>query len=165
MFCDGCGTQLQESQRFCSSCGKPIGIAVVPRQSGRVSQHRQLLGILWTVYSCFTLLAAGVLFVLANTLFPQFARQPTSGQSHISLVFLQPLLSFISVVILVKAGLGMAAGIGLLQRNHWARQIAILVAFIALISIPFGTALGIYTIFVLMSESAEEEYAKISLAA
>jgi hypothetical protein len=164
MFCDGCGTELQESQRFCSSCGKAVGIAMVrPQNGGRVSSHLQLLGILWTVYSFFTLIAGGVLFVMANTFFVNFRGGTMPGQPPMN--FLQPLLSFVGVAILCKALLGLIAGIGLLQRQHWARMIAIVAAFLALISIPFGTALGIYTIFVLMSQNAEREYAKIAPAA
>src|SRR5205085_10645393 len=123
MFCDGCGTQLQESQRFCSSCGKPVGIAVVPYSSSRVASHRQLLGILWVVYSFLVFLGGGVLFVMANTFFVNFNSKPP-------LNFLQPLLSFVSVAIVCKAVLGVIAGVGLLQRQHWARLIAIVSAFL-----------------------------------
>jgi hypothetical protein len=165
MFCDGCGTQIQDEQRFCQTCGKPVGIAVVPYQSNRVDSHRQLLGILWVVYSFFECIGAGVLFILANTLFGNF-RPMVNGSPQVYFpVFLQPLLSFISVLLACKAILAVVAGVGLLQRQHWARMIAIVAAFFALLSIPFGTALGIYTLVVLMSQNAEQEYAKIAPAA
>src|SRR5438270_5696204 len=147
MFCDGCGTQLQESQRFCSSCGKPVGIAVVPYQNSRVASHRQLLGILWVVYSFMVFIGGGVLFVLANTLFVNFRPATPPGQPF-SFAFLQPLLTFVAMAVVCKAVLGVIAGIGLLQRQHWARMIAIVAAFLSLISVPFGTALGIHTLFV-----------------
>src|SRR5437868_2693249 len=165
MFCDGCGTQIQDEQRFCPSCGKPVGIAVVPYQSNRVASNRQLLGILWVVYSFFVFTGAGVLFVLANTLFGNFRPMMTGSQPINFPAFLQPLLSFISVMLLCKAILAVVAGVGLLQRQHWARMIAIVAAFFALLSIPFGTALGIYTLVVLMSQNAEQEYSKIAPAA
>jgi len=165
MFCDGCGTQIQDEQRFCPSCGKPVGIAVVPYQSSRVASNRQLLGILWVVYSFFEFTGAGVLFVLANTLFANFRPMVTGTQPVYFPSFLQPLLSFVSVMLLCKAILAVVAGVGLLQRQHWARMIAIVAAFFALLSIPFGTALGIYTLVVLMSQNAEQEYAKIAPAA
>jgi|SRR3954470_3447861 hypothetical protein len=165
MFCDGCGTQLQEQQRFCPSCGKPVGIAVVPYQSNRVASNRQLLGILWVVYSFVVFMGAGVLFVLANTLFNNVRPMVTGTQPVYFPGFLQPLLSFVSVVLICKALLGVIAGVGLLQRQHWARMIAIVAAFFALLSVPFGTALGIYTLVVLMSQNAEQEYAKIAPAA
>ena len=165
MFCDGCGTQIQDAQRFCPSCGKPVGIAVVPYQANRVASNRQLLGILWVVYSFFGFIGSGVLFIVANTLFSNFRPMMTGAQPAHFPVFLQPLLTFVSVLLLCKAVLAVVAGVGLLQRQHWARMIAIVAAFFALLSIPFGTALGIYTIVVMMSQNAEQEYAKIAPAA
>jgi hypothetical protein len=53
----------------------------------------------------------------------------------------------------------------LLQKQQWARMIALVAGFIALLNIPLGTALGIYTIWVLMSSNAEEEYSKLAAVA
>ena len=99
MYCDGCGTQLQESQRFCSTCGKPAGIAVVPYPNSRVASHHQLLGILWVVYSFFVFIGGGILFVMANTFFVNFRGGAGTGQVPFSLGFLQPLLSFVAVAV------------------------------------------------------------------
>lgn len=47
---------------------------------------------------------------------------------------------------------GIIGGIGLLLRQGWARVVLLVVSFIQLINIPFGTALGIYTIWVLLQD-------------
>jgi hypothetical protein len=47
---------------------------------------------------------------------------------------------------------------GLLERQPWARVLGIVLAFLALLRIPFGTALGIYTLWVLLPESSGREY-------
>ncbi len=47
---------------------------------------------------------------------------------------------------------------GLLERQPWARILGIVLAFLALLHIPFGTALGIYTLWVLLPESSGREY-------
>ena len=44
------------------------------------------------------------------------------------------------------------AGIGLVQRREWGRILALVVGVLSLIDIPFGTALGVYTIWVLMDD-------------
>jgi hypothetical protein len=47
----------------------------------------------------------------------------------------------------------------LLQREHWARIAVLVLAFISLFTnIPFGTALGIYTMWVLLPAESEREY-------
>jgi hypothetical protein len=45
------------------------------------------------------------------------------------------------------------AGVGLLQRREWGRIVAIVVGIFSLIDIPFGTALGVYTLWVLMDDN------------
>ena len=64
---------------------------------------------------------------------------------------------------LIRGVIGIIAGVGLLQRAPWARILALIMGFLSLISFPFGTALGIYTIWVLMASGAEEEYNRHSL--
>jgi len=50
---------------------------------------------------------------------------------------------------------GMLAGIGLLKMQPWARIVAIIVGVLHILSFPFGTALGIYTLWVLLSAESE----------
>jgi len=45
---------------------------------------------------------------------------------------------------------GLIGGIGLLKFQEWARILVIVTSILNLISIPFGTALGIYGLWVLM---------------
>src|SRR3989442_489888 len=73
MYCDGCGTQLAAGQRFCGSCGKPVGMAAVPTSTGgRVSRHIQLVAILWLAASALHLIGGAGVFLLGNTLFVPF---------------------------------------------------------------------------------------------
>ena len=45
---------------------------------------------------------------------------------------------------------GILTGIFLLKRKEWARIVALVMGFLYLFDFPFGTALGIYTIWVLI---------------
>ncbi len=155
MFCDSCGNALQAGQGFCSRCGKevtgPRGISY-PRP-GRVQEHIRLLGILWLALAALEITGAFVLFIVANTIFIRMS----SGNPRAS-EFLHPLLSFLAIFIAVKAAAGFLAGWGLLQREPWARLLALVLAFLALFHIPFGTALGIYTLWTLLPVESEQEY-------
>ena len=163
MFCDRCGTELQPGQRFCGSCGKPVGVAVVPpAPSGRVARHLHLLAVLWFAASAINLIGAVAVFIVANTLFGHSIRfenaLPMQG-------FLQTLLSSVAGLLFLKALAGFAAAWGLLERQPWARVLTLVLGFVSLIHIPFGTALGIYTIWVLLPAQADEEYRRLAQAA
>jgi hypothetical protein len=152
MFCDQCGTQLEASQ--CSQCGKEIkGLAALagPRL-GRVQAHLRLLGIFWLALSALDAVFGVVAIILANSLFSRW------GPRGIPL-FLHPLMAGIGIFSCVKAGLGFLAGWGLLNHQPWARLLAIVLGVISLFfHIPFGTALGVYTLWVLLPAASEAEY-------
>ncbi len=159
MFCDGCGAVVQPGQAFCSKCGKqivgPISVIQQPRP-GRVQAHVRLLGLFWLAFSAFNTVGAVVLYVVANTFFGHINAM---GAPDAPTAFLRPLLSVVAILLLAKAALGFLAGWGLLQREKWARVLALVLAFVSLFTnIPFGTALGIYTMWVLLPAESEREY-------
>jgi hypothetical protein len=49
---------------------------------------------------------------------------------------------------------GLLAGYGLLKRRSWARILAIVLGIFELLNFPIGTAIGIYTLWVLLQEDA-----------
>lgn len=158
MFCDQCGTAIQSGQQFCSRCGKEITgfVPGYPTRS-RLQSHLRLLAILWFAFSAVSALGGLVLIVLANTLLrqvPDMGASPASG-------FLHPLLTVVGLFVLAKGGVGFIAGWGLLQREPWARLLTLILAFLSLINVPFGTALGVYTLWVLLPTQSEEEYERM----
>jgi hypothetical protein len=50
---------------------------------------------------------------------------------------------------------GMFAGIGLLKMRPWGRIVAIVVGALNILSFPLGTALGVYTLWVLLNPETE----------
>jgi len=79
--------------------------------------------------------------------------------------FVHGILRCVGTLLVIGAALGLAAGAGLLQRQPWARVLAIVLAFINLVDMPFGTALGIYTLWVLLPAKSEEEYKQLARSA
>ncbi len=153
MYCDKCGAQVQPDQAFCSRCGKQLGgsVATIRLRRGRVQEHLNLVAIFWMAFSALNAIGGIVLIVIANTLF-------VHGRVNAP-PFLHPLLGTLGIFILAKAAIGLAAAFGLMQHETWARTLVLILSFIALfISIPFGTALGVYTMWVLMPRDSEKEY-------
>jgi hypothetical protein len=58
---------------------------------------------------------------------------------------------FVMIVLLALSIPGIIAGIGLLSYQPWARILTIILSILDLVSIPFGTALGIYGLWILFT--------------
>jgi hypothetical protein len=76
--------------------------------------------------------------------------------------FMLPMVGGLGVLLSATAVIGLAAGWGLLDRRPWARMLAIVIGCISVLSFPFGTALGIYTLWVLASAGADAEYERLA---
>jgi len=160
MFCDKCGTPIQPDQRFCGKCGKDFAggpVYAFPRAS-RVAQHIRLLGILWIALSALNAVVGLVLLILANTVFLHLHEM--GAPPDVPVGFLHSFFGTIGTVVLLKSAAGFLAGWGLLQREPWARMLTIVLAFLALFHIPLGTALGIYSLWVLLPAASDAEYAE-----
>jgi len=158
MYCDACGGPVQAGQSFCSKCGKQILGPVLATQfsRSRVQNHIHLLGVLWLALSAINAIGGIILIVIANTLLAhlhQFGAPPEVPSG-----FLTILLTTIGIVILAKSVCGFFAGWGLIQREPWARVLALVLAFLSLFNVPFGTAVGVYTLWVLLPGQSQEEY-------
>ncbi len=63
----------------------------------------------------------------------------------------QHFVLFTSCILLIISIPGFIAGIGLLKFRQWARILAIILAVLNILSFPLGTALAIYTFWVLLN--------------
>jgi ABC-type glycerol-3-phosphate transport system permease component len=59
------------------------------------------------------------------------------------------LAPLIAVYVVMTVALAVFTGYSLLSRKPWGRTLAIIVAVLALLKFPFGTALGIFTLWVM----------------
>jgi hypothetical protein len=61
----------------------------------------------------------------------------------------------IALIILLISAPGVIGGIGLLKGKSWSRILVIILACLNLLNIPFGTALGIYSLWALTRPEAQ----------
>lgn len=107
----------------------------------------ELLGILHIVYSSIGLLLAMGAFVLLSGIGWISGDATAMGVLGAVGIFAALFFGLLSIP-------GLIAGIGLVKLRSWSRMLAIIVACLDLFSIPFGTALGAYTFYVLMNDEA-----------
>jgi hypothetical protein len=71
------------------------------------------------------------------------------------------LLPFVAVYTAITAALALLVGYSLLTRRPWGRVLAIVVGILTLLKPLLGTALGIYTLWVLAPSASGAEYEAI----
>lgn len=172
MFCQYCGSRLDDGAHFCRSCGKatatpaPQGPATDPLQY--LTNQLRILGVLWIVYSLFHVVMASLMLLFGYFFLPaiQTALQRSPDPFPFPFVQFMRLVYTLSFVYGVATGiLGVIAGYGLRQRKPWGRVVALVAAFVCVLNLPFGTAMGIYTLLVLFPGHAEREYGQLAIPA
>ena len=173
MVCPTCGVQVEPGLRFCAKCGAQMpapppayGAYPPPVYVSRVRRHLQTLGVLWCVYGVFRLVQG----LIAMTFLRAFTMHAFSGDWPFWAYYHGPspapwmhvMVPVIATVTVVWTAGALLAGYSLLTRRPWGRVLAIVVAILSLIKIPFGTALGIYTLWVLASGVSGMEYEEIA---
>lgn len=163
MFCDACGNRIDDGQNFCRSCGKPVGAVAAPLPPvappvSRVAANIRVLAILWIARGVLWIIPAIFMMSLSHFQFPSDV--PSEAQS-----FLHPLFSALGWLFMLGGVAAFGAAWGLMERSSWARVYTIVLGAITLIEVPLGTALGIYTLWVLLPEKSEEEYRELSARA
>jgi hypothetical protein len=113
------------------------------------------LGILHIVYSTFGLLIGIFVFTLLSGV-GWVSRDPTA----------MGILGFIGFLVggfLIAISIpGIFAGIGLVKMSPWSRVLAIVMGCLHLLNIPIGTALGVYTFWVLLNEESVKHLSSTS---
>jgi hypothetical protein len=156
MFCIRCGAHIPFGFTTCQKCGRRVGDPTRALAQSRLDRHLRLLGILWIVMGGLFLIPALGLMVFGGSLrFVVHDHQTMGG--------LFPLLLYVigGSLTILGAG-GVCVGLGLMQRADWARVTALVLGVLALLHPPFGTALGIYTLWVLASDEGGQEYCYIA---
>ncbi len=120
-----------------------------------MAQHVKILGVLHIVFALFGILLAVAILALFGGIAGIIGATDYSGDSHISIPIVGGIGTFIFFVILALALPGLVAGIGLLQFRSWARPLTIVLSVFDLIHVPFGTALGVYGLWVLLSQGSD----------
>lgn len=172
MVCQSCGNPVEGA--FCSKCGAPVPAPPPPVYGApqpiliapRVQRNVQTLGILWCAYGAYRA-ASGILaaLILMGISMPGFLGGFGSPRDIPFMPFaslLSSLAVFIVVLTSIGAVLDIVVGCSLLTRKPWGRILAIVIAILALIHIPFGTAMGIYTLWVLAPSASGAEYDAIA---
>ena len=169
MFCSACGQPMDPYQPVCPRCGRqvmPIATATPPPWIwNRVHRHVHTLGILWIAYAGWTMLhwviAVGILSGISHDWEFSFGHG-LDGFYGFPFSHMAWFIPVVTTILLARAILCVVTGIALLRRASWARPLALVTAFLTLIRPFTGTALAIYTLWVLLPSASGQDYDQIA---
>ncbi len=121
-----------------------------------MKKHIEFLGIAYIVYNVLTILTILIVMIILFGLgvFVDQAQfryhHPWHGPGGIEIILV--IVFSILALFLFLSIPGIIAGIGLLKKSSWSRVLTLILGCFNLLNIPFGTALGVYTIWVLLQE-------------
>ncbi len=115
-----------------------------------MKNNHKILGALYLAFGLLGAVIAVLLFLVktGRLFLPAKLSMFANAQGYASVIAL--LFAFISLPAIIT-------GIALIMRKFWARFSALVLAFFSLFIVPLGTALGIYTIWVLVNNAAFSE--------
>ena len=117
--------------------------------------HVKVLAILHIVFSSLSLLAGLVILLATGAVTSIVGTTADPGDAQIAIPFIR-LGGAAAAFFFIALGIpGLVAGIGLLTLRPWARILGIVISALDLAHIPFGTALGIYGLWVLFNRETE----------
>jgi hypothetical protein len=114
----------------------------------------RVLGTLWFAYAVVSLVLGAVGLTFAHAFlfghFGPWVNGPWPRGPLPPMWFGPAILHFAWAILVVRTCLALVAGWGLLERTQWGRVVAVVAAIFGLLKFPLGTALGIWTLVVLL---------------
>ncbi len=119
-----------------------------------MKQHVTILGVIHIAFSSMGLLAALIVFVsvTGGGLISQDA-----DAMRITAIVGTSIAAFLTLLSLP----GILARFGLIKHKPWARILVLILAVLNLMNIPFGTALGVYSFWVLLDQDTVAMFAGV----
>lgn len=105
-------------------------------------------GVLTALVGLSTLaLGAGAVAIIASA---------SEEGGHVAAGLTAAVFITLAVIAIIWGGAHIVAGLPLRQRKPWARMMALMLGSMDLVLLPYGTALGIYALYVLLSERGKQ---------
>jgi hypothetical protein len=116
-----------------------------------MEQHVKMLAILNIVLGALGVLAAVIILIFFGGLAGIVHSEP-EPDAELGAAVLGLIGGVAFFIVMVLSAPTLIAGIGLLNYSPWAKTLAMIVSALHLFNIPFGTALGIYGLWVLSKD-------------
>ena len=142
--CLYCAEQIHNDAKICKHCGKQVNVK-------DLDKHVKILSMLFFGYG-------GIKFIIGIVLMNILSMVGKLLESTESIRILSFIGDSIGSILIFSAIPNIIGGFGLYKRQIWARTLGLILCFLSIFSIPFGTAIGIYGIWVLLKDESKEYF-------
>ena len=120
-----------------------------------MTTHVDFVGILFIVWGLLTTLVGVSTLALGVSAVALIASTSRGGGSQVAAGLTAAIFAALAIIAIAWGAAHVIVGVPLRKRKPWARLAALLLGSVDLLLLPYGTALGCYTLWVLLSEQGK----------
>lgn len=120
-----------------------------------MSFHVNLLGALFRIWGVLTLLIGASTLALGIAAAALVDAHGRAGGSEFAAGVTAATFTTLAVLALIWGAMHVFVGAQLRKRRHWSRLTALVLGSVDLLLLPYGTALGAYTLWTLLRERSK----------
>jgi hypothetical protein len=117
--------------------------------------HVDLLGVLFVVWGLLTTLVGVSTLALGVGAVALIASASRGGGGQVAAGLTAVVFTTLAIIAILWGAAHVVVGVPLRRRRPWARLIALMLGSVDLLLLPYGTALGVYALWVLLSEGGK----------
>lgn len=126
-----------------------------------IQSHKRILGILHIVYGSLTALLFVFIGVIISSFLPFIIEAIVEDEGPETAMIFEMVASVIRMVVtfifILSAVPSLIGGIGLVQGKNWGLTLCFIAGCISIFSFPFGTALGVYSLYVFIEDNKQRK--------
>ena len=120
--------------------------------------HVDLVGALFIVWGGLTILIGVCTLALGLAAASVIPSSADTGRSQVAAGFITGVFIALAVLAMIWGAAHASVGMLVRRRRHWSRLGALLLGSVDLVLLPYGTALGLYTLFVLLRDDTRKYF-------
>jgi hypothetical protein len=123
-----------------------------------MSTHVDFAGILFILWGAVTVLIGLSTLALGIGAVSLMRSGTRGGGGQLAAGLTAAAFTTLAVIAIIWGSAHVAVGVPLRRRKSWARLVALMLSSVDLMLLPYGTALGIYTMWVLLNEEGKKTF-------
>jgi hypothetical protein len=140
---------------FTPSAISPQSLAV----SATVTTQVDVVGILFIVWGLLTTLVGVSTLALGIGAVAVIASTARNGGGDVAAGLTAAAFTVLAILAMVWGSAHVIVGVSVRRHRPWSRLVALMLGAVDLLLLPYGTALGIYAIWILLNEDAKRLFA------